>query len=134
VRELIPVEDRLGRGMGGVMQLEEGVEEQQEMELDAESELREELEGSNGFNKVSKKRANSCKGGTEQASEAGRYITSALLVGASMVLLTAESLIDRVSMKATIKNKDIREPDMRLPAITPFAYTTSVGGVVVAIG
>jgi hypothetical protein len=70
----------------------------------------------------------------EQASEAGRYINFALFVGASIVLLTAGSLSDRVSMKATIKNKGIRGPEMRLPTMTPFVCATLVGGVVVAVG
>jgi hypothetical protein len=62
------------------------------------------------------------------------YTNFALFVGASIALLTAGPLSDWVSMKATIKNKGIREPEMRLPAMIPFACATLVGGVVVAVG
>lgn len=62
------------------------------------------------------------------------YTNFAIFIGASIALLTAGPLSDWVSMRATIRNKGIREPEMRLPAMIPFACATLVGGVVVAVG
>lgn len=62
------------------------------------------------------------------------YTNIAIFVGASIALLTAGPLSDWISMRATIKNNGIREPEMRLPAIIPFACATLVGSVVVAVG
>jgi MFS family permease len=62
------------------------------------------------------------------------YTNFAIFVGASIALLTAGPLSDWVSMRATIKNKGIREPEMRLPAIIPFACATLIGSVILAVG
>lgn len=53
------------------------------------------------------------------------------LVGGGMVgLLTAGPLSDWVSMRATRKNGGIREPEMRLPAISIYVVGCLVGSVV----
>lgn len=62
------------------------------------------------------------------------YTNFAIFVGASIALLTAGPLSDWVSMRATIKNGGIREPEMRLPALIPFACCTLLGSVIVAVG
>jgi MFS family permease len=62
------------------------------------------------------------------------YTNFALFAGTSIALLTAGPLSDWVSMRATIKNRGIREPEMRLPALIPFACCTLIGSLVVCIG
>jgi Major Facilitator Superfamily len=62
------------------------------------------------------------------------YTNFALFAGASFALLTAGPLSDWISMRATIRNKGIREPEMRLPTLIPFAICTLVGSIVTGIG
>jgi hypothetical protein len=58
----------------------------------------------------------------------------AILIGAMIGLLTNGPLSDWVSMKATRKNKGIREPEMRLPALIPYVLIVIIGNFVVAFG
>jgi len=62
------------------------------------------------------------------------YTNLALFGGASFALITAGPLSDWISMRATIKNNGIREPEMRLPTMIPFATATLLGGLVVSYG
>lgn len=45
------------------------------------------------------------------------FFNFAILIGALLGLLTAGPLSDWISMRATIKNNGVREPEMRLPAM-----------------
>ncbi|KAG2417896.1 hypothetical protein HFD88_000995 [Aspergillus terreus] len=58
----------------------------------------------------------------------------AILIGAMIGLLTNGPLSDWISMKATRKNKGIREPEMRLPALIPYVLIVIIGNFVVAFG
>ena len=58
----------------------------------------------------------------------------ASLVGGTIGMLAAGPLSDWVSMRATRRNGGIREPEMRLPALVPFAIIALAGGLVVAYG
>ncbi|KAL4895359.1 MFS transporter [Aspergillus ambiguus] len=58
----------------------------------------------------------------------------AIFIGAIIGLLTNGPLSDWVSMKATKKNKGIREPEMRLPALIPYLIVVIIGNFVVAFG
>jgi hypothetical protein len=62
------------------------------------------------------------------------YTNFALFAGISIALLTAGPLSDWISTGSTIKNGGIREPEMRLPALIPFAICTFVGSVVTCVG
>ena len=62
------------------------------------------------------------------------YTNLALFVGVSFSLVTAGPLSDWISDKSTVRNGGIREPEMRLPALLPFALCGLVGCVVTAVG
>jgi len=62
------------------------------------------------------------------------YTNLALFVGVSFSLVTAGPLSDWVSDRSTVRNAGIREPEMRLPALLPFALCGLVGCVVTALG
>ncbi|KAK5405213.1 hypothetical protein LTR06_008908 [Exophiala xenobiotica] len=62
------------------------------------------------------------------------YTNFALFAGTSIALLTAGPLSDWISMRATIRNGGIREPETRLPALIPFALCTLIGSVVTSVG
>jgi hypothetical protein len=62
------------------------------------------------------------------------YTNLALFVGTSISLLVAGPLSDWMSQRATIKNRGVREPEMRLPALVPFFICTVLGCVVVSLG
>ena len=62
------------------------------------------------------------------------YTNLALFVGVSFSLVTAGTLSDWISNRATLRNNGIREPEMRLPALVPFALCGFVGCVVTALG
>jgi hypothetical protein len=62
------------------------------------------------------------------------YTNFAIFVGALISLVTAGPLSDWVSMRATKKNRGIREPEMRLVALIPYACCTLLGGLIMAIG
>lgn len=62
------------------------------------------------------------------------YTNLALFVGTSFSLVTAGPFSDWISNRATLRNHGIREPEMRLPALLPFAVCGLVGCVVTALG
>ncbi|ODH42447.1 hypothetical protein ACO22_01192 [Paracoccidioides brasiliensis] len=62
------------------------------------------------------------------------FFNCAVLVGACIGLVTNGPLSDWVSMRATKKNRGIREPEMRLPAMIPYVIVMIVGNFVVAFG
>ena len=62
------------------------------------------------------------------------YTNLALFVGTCFSLATAGPFSDWVSQRATVRNNGIREPEMRLPALLPFALCNLVGCVVASLG
>jgi MFS family permease len=62
------------------------------------------------------------------------FFNFAILIGAFIGLATNGLLSDWVSMKATRKNRGIREPEMRLPAMIPYVIISIIGNFVVAFG
>lgn len=68
------------------------------------------------------------------SSESIGFMNFAILIGAIIGLVTAGPLSDWVSMRATKKNKGIREPEMRLPTMIPYVIIMIIGNFVVAFG
>ncbi|MCJ1244824.1 hypothetical protein MMC30_002025 [Trapelia coarctata] len=68
------------------------------------------------------------------SSTAIGYTNFAILAGAGIGLATAGPLSDWVSMRATRKNKGIREPEMRLPTMIPYVLIMILGNFIVAFG
>ncbi|KAL2816410.1 major facilitator superfamily domain-containing protein [Aspergillus cavernicola] len=62
------------------------------------------------------------------------FFNFAVLIGAFIGLLTNGPLSDWISMRATIKNRGIREPEMRLPATIPYLVVSIIGNFIVAFG
>jgi hypothetical protein len=62
------------------------------------------------------------------------YTNLALFVGTCFSLATAGPFSDWVSHRATVRNNGIREPEMRLPALLPFAFCNLIGCIVAALG
>ncbi|SPO04614.1 related to MFS transporter [Cephalotrichum gorgonifer] len=62
------------------------------------------------------------------------YANFALVVGGIVGLAIAGPWSDYISQKATRKNKGIREPEMRLVALVPFAIAAIIGLVVFGVG
>ncbi|KAG9854376.1 MFS general substrate transporter, partial [Aureobasidium melanogenum] len=62
------------------------------------------------------------------------YTNLAFFVGVCISLLTAGPLSDWVSQRATVRNNGVREPEMRLPALLPFAVCTIIGSVTLSVG
>lgn len=62
------------------------------------------------------------------------FFNFAILVGAVIGLATNGPLSDWVSMVATKRNRGIREPEMRLPAMIPYLLISILGNFVVAFG
>lgn len=62
------------------------------------------------------------------------FFNFAILIGNFIGLATNGLLSDWVSMRATRKNKGIREPEMRLPAMIIYAIIMVIGNFVVAFG
>lgn len=62
------------------------------------------------------------------------FFNFAILIGALIGLATAGPLSDWVSARATRKNRGIREPEMRLPAMIPYVCIMILGNFVVAFG
>ncbi|KAH1273370.1 hypothetical protein KXW98_007321 [Aspergillus fumigatus] len=62
------------------------------------------------------------------------FFNFAIMVGAIIGLATNGPLSDWVSMRATKKNRGIREPEMRLPAMIPYVIIMMIGNFVVAFG
>lgn len=61
------------------------------------------------------------------------YTNFAVFGGASISLLTAGPLSDWVSSRATKRNRGIREPEMRLITMIPYACCVLVGSLIVRI-
>jgi len=68
------------------------------------------------------------------SSQSIGFMNFAILVGAFIGLATAGPLSDWVSMRATVKNKGIREPEMRLPAMIPYVILMFLGNIIVSVG
>lgn len=62
------------------------------------------------------------------------FFNFAILIGAFIGLATNGPFSDWISMKATRKNKGIREPEMRLPAMAVYVVIMIIGNFVVAFG
>ncbi|KAK9342741.1 major facilitator superfamily domain-containing protein, partial [Lipomyces starkeyi] len=62
------------------------------------------------------------------------YFNLAMFVGSTAGLLTAGPLSDWISMRATKKNRGIREPEMRLPTLIPFTVALIAGTLVASYG
>lgn len=62
------------------------------------------------------------------------YTNFAIFGGASISLLTAGPLSDWISMRSTMRNKGIREPEMRLVAMVPYACCTLIGSLIISYG
>lgn len=62
------------------------------------------------------------------------FVNFALMGGGIFGLLTAGPFSDWVSMKLTIRNNGIREPEMRLPALVPFCIIGFIGLLVAGLG
>ncbi|KAL8709445.1 MAG: hypothetical protein Q9220_005828 [cf. Caloplaca sp. 1 TL-2023] len=62
------------------------------------------------------------------------FTNFAVLVGGIIGLVTAGPLSDWISMKLTIRNRGIREPEMRLPAMIPYVLIMILGNFIVAFG
>ncbi|KAL4798382.1 MFS transporter [Aspergillus venezuelensis] len=62
------------------------------------------------------------------------FFNFAVLIGAIIGLLTNGPLSDWISMKSTIKNGGVREPEMRLPAMIPYLAICIMGNFVIAFG
>lgn len=68
------------------------------------------------------------------SSQSIGFMNFAILTGAIIGLVTAGPLSDWVSMRATKKNRGIREPEMRLPTMIPYVIIMIIGNFVVAFG
>ncbi|KAI9877678.1 MAG: hypothetical protein M1830_003158 [Pleopsidium flavum] len=68
------------------------------------------------------------------SSEKIGFFNFAILVGAMVGLFSAGPLSDWVCMRATRKNKGIREPEMRLPSMIPYVLIMMLGNFIVAFG
>ncbi|KAF2458787.1 serine/threonine kinase 16 [Lineolata rhizophorae] len=62
------------------------------------------------------------------------FMNFAILVGALIGLATAGPLSDWVSARATRRNRGIREPEMRLPAMIPYVIIMFVGAIINCVG
>lgn len=63
-----------------------------------------------------------------------RYTNLAILGGALIGLVTAGPSGDILSRWSTKRNRGIREPEMRLPALWPYALLLAIGTAVVSVG
>jgi len=68
------------------------------------------------------------------SSQSIGFTNFATLVGAFIGLLTNGYLSDWISMRATKKNRGIREPEMRLPTLIPYLLISILGNFIVAFG
>ena len=68
------------------------------------------------------------------SSETIGFFNFAILIGAFIGLGTAGPLSDWISMKLTIRNRGIREPEMRLLTMVPYTLIMILGNVIVAVG
>jgi hypothetical protein len=70
----------------------------------------------------------------EYSSTVIGFFNFALLIGTFIGLFTAGPLSDWVSMKLTIRNNGIREPEMRLVALIPYVLIMILGNVIASQG
>ena len=68
------------------------------------------------------------------STQSASFTNFAIYVGAVIGLLTAGPFSDWISMRLTIRNNGIREPEMRLIALIPYTILLFVGALIVAIG
>ena len=68
------------------------------------------------------------------SSQAIGFTNFAILIGSFIGLATNGPVSDWISMRATMKNGGIREPEMRLPAMIPYVIIMIIGNFVVAFG
>ncbi|KAJ6031894.1 hypothetical protein N7540_002626 [Penicillium herquei] len=68
------------------------------------------------------------------SSQSIGFTNFALVAGVIIGLATNGPLSDWVSMRATKKNGGIREPEMRLPTMIPYAIIAILGNLIVAFG
>lgn len=68
------------------------------------------------------------------SSQSIGFMNLATFVGSMIGLLSNGPLSDWIADRATKKNKGIREPEMRLPALIPYVLIMLVGNFVVAFG
>lgn len=62
------------------------------------------------------------------------FFNFAVWIGALIGMVTNGPLSDWISMRATKKNRGIREPEMRLPAMIPYLIISILGNFIVAFG
>ena len=62
------------------------------------------------------------------------FTNFAILVGAMIGLFTAGPLSDWISARQTIRNRGIREPEMRLLAMIPYVIIMYIGNIIVSVG
>jgi hypothetical protein len=62
------------------------------------------------------------------------YTNLTMFVGTCFALVTAGPFSNWVSHRATVRNNGVREPEMRLPALLPFALISLIGCIVAALG
>ncbi|PNS14916.1 hypothetical protein CAC42_2145 [Sphaceloma murrayae] len=62
------------------------------------------------------------------------FMNFAILIGAMIGLATAGPFSDWVSKRLTMRNKGIREPEMRLVAMIPYVLIMYLGNIIVSVG
>ena len=62
------------------------------------------------------------------------FVNFAFFAGGLFSLITAGPFSDWVAKKLTIRNNDLREPEMRMMAIIPYCVITVLGCVIVGCG
>ncbi|KAJ9326902.1 hypothetical protein DTO027B5_4728 [Paecilomyces variotii] len=62
------------------------------------------------------------------------FFNFAVWIGALIGMVTNGPLSDWISMRATKRNRGIREPEMRLPAMIPYLIISILGNFIVAFG
>ncbi|KAJ9605685.1 hypothetical protein H2200_009534 [Cladophialophora chaetospira] len=68
------------------------------------------------------------------SSEQVGYTNFAILAGTGIGLLTNGKLSDWIAQRATKRNKGIREPEMRLPAMLPYVLIMLLSNFIIAFG
>lgn len=68
------------------------------------------------------------------SSQSIGFTNFATLIGALIGLFSNGPLSDWISMRATKRNRGIREPEMRLPAMIPYVLIAILGNFIVAFG
>jgi len=68
------------------------------------------------------------------SSEIIGFTNLAIFGGAVIGLVTAGPLSDFVSARSTIRNRGIREPEMRLPTLIPYVIFMMIGMIVSSVG